>query len=83
MADHLIDQIESGTARWTQAWQPGEKALPRNVATGKANRGGNSVWLASVADMRGYQDERWGTYKQVEGLGGQVRRGQKGSAILF
>ena len=35
VADHLIDQIERGTASWTQAWQPGEKALPRNVATGK------------------------------------------------
>ena len=83
VADHLIDQIERGTAPWTQAWQPGEKALPRNVATGKSYRGGNSVWLASVAEMRGYRDERWGTYKQVEGLGGQVRRGQRGSSILF
>ena len=83
MADQLIEQIEGGTARWTQAWQPSEKAMPRNVATGKAYRGGNSVWLASVADQRGYQDERWGTYKQVKGLGGQVRRGEKGSAILF
>ena len=83
VADHLIDQIESGTAPWTQAWQPGEKSMPRNVATGKAYRGGNSVWLASVAEMRGYQDERWGTYKQVQGLGGQVRRGQRGSDILF
>ena len=83
VADHLIDQIENGTAPWTQAWEPGEKTLPRNVATGKAYRGGNSVWLASVGDMRGYQDERWGTYKQVQGLGGQVRRGQKGASILF
>ena len=83
VADHLIDQIESGTAPWTQAWRPGEKAMPRNVASGKAYRGGNSVWLASVAQMRGYQDERWGTYKQVQGLGGQVRQGQKGAAILF
>jgi len=83
VADQLIKQIEAGTARWTQAWQPGEKALPCNVATGKAYRGGNSVWLASVADQRGYQDERWGTYKQVQGLGGQVRRREKGSAILF
>ena len=57
--------------------------MPRNVATGTAYRGGNSVWLASVADQRGYQDERWGTYKQVQGLGGQVRRREKGSAILF
>ena len=83
VADQLIEQIERGTARWTQAWQPGEKAMPRNVVSGKAYRGGNSVWLASVADQRGYQDERWGTYKQVKGLGGQVRRGEKGSAILF
>ena len=83
VAEQLIKQIEDGTARWTQAWQPGEKAMPCNVASGKAYRGGNSVWLASVADQRGYQDERWGTYKQVKGLGGQVRRGEKGSAILF
>ena len=83
VADQLIEQIERGTARWTQAWQPGEKGMPRNVVSGKAYRGGNSVWLASVADQRGYLDERWGTYKQVQGLGGQVRRGEKGSAILF
>ncbi len=83
VADQLIKQIERGTARWTQAWEPGEKAMPCNVLTGKSYRGGNSVWLASVADQRGYSDERWGTYKQVQGLGGQVRRGEKGSAILF
>ena len=57
--------------------------MPCNVVTGKAYRGGNSVWLASVAERRAYSDERWGTYKQVQGLGGQVRRGEKGSAILF
>ena len=80
VADQLI---EAGTAPWRQAWQPGEKAMPCNVVTGKAYRGGNSVWLASVTERRGYSDERWGTYKQVQGLGGQVRRGEKGSAILF
>ena len=60
VADHLIDQIERGTAPWTQAWQPGEKAMPRNVSTGKAYRGGNSVWLASVAEMRGYRTSAGG-----------------------
>ena len=83
VADTLIAQIEEGTARWTQAWSPGEKALPANVSTGKAYRGGNSVWLASTADRRGYGDHRWGTYRQVQELGGHVRRGQKGSAILY
>ena len=83
VAQSLISQIEEGTAPWTQAWKPGEKALPCNVKTGKQYRGGNSVWLASTADNRGYSDERWGTFKQVRDLGGQVLRGEKGCAILF
>ena len=82
VADQQIRQIERGTARSTQALQPGEKSMPRNVVTGEANRSGNSVWLASITDQRGLGDERWGTYKQVQGQGGQVRRGEKGSAIL-
>ncbi len=83
VADSLIAQIERGAAPWTQAWKPGEKALPYNVKSGKPYRGGNSVWLASTADQRGYSDERWGTYKQIKDLDGQVRRGEKGCAILF
>ncbi len=83
VADELIKQIERGTAPWTQAWQPGEKAMPSNVKTGKAYRGGNSVWLMSVAERRGYSDERWGTYKQVHDLNGQVRRGEKGTRVLY
>ena len=83
VADSLIRQIERGTAPWTQAWQPGEKTMPCNVKTGKAYRGGNSVWLMSVAERRGYADERWGTFKQVQELKGQVRRGEKGTRILY
>ena len=83
VADGLVGQIEKGTAPWTQAWRPGEKALPANVRTGKAYRGGNSVWLLSVAQRRGYADERWGTYRQVRDLDGQVRKGEKGTRILY
>ena len=83
VADSLIAQIERGTAPWTEAWRPGEKALPYNIKSGKPYRGGNSVWLASTATRRGYSDERWGTYKQIGDLDGQVRRGEKGCAILF
>ena len=49
------------------------------MQTGKAYRGGNSVWLMSVAEQRGYDDHRWGTYNQVKGLGGllTICQGQK------
>ncbi len=85
VADALIEQIERGTAPWTQAWTAGEplRRLPANVKTGKAYRGGNSVWLASVAERSGYGDHRWGTFKQVKEVGGQVCRGERGSQILY
>ena len=83
VADVLIAQIEAGVAPWRQSWQPGERVRPYNLKTGKSYRGGNSTWLASVAQMRGYQDERWGTYRQISEAGGQVRRGQKGASIIY
>ena len=83
VADKLVGRIQEGTATWTQAWKPGERTLPYNVKTGKPYRGGNSVWLANTGEERGYSDARWGTYRQVKDLGGQVRRGERGCAILF
>ena len=83
VADALIQQIRRGTAPWTRAWEPGGRALPANLKTGQPYRGGNSIWLASTAQRRGYADERWGTYRQVRDAGGQVRRGEKGCAILY
>ena len=31
---------------------------------------------------RGYRDHRWGTFKQVKEVSGQVRRGESGSQVL-
>lgn len=83
VADALIDQIERGTAPWTEAWKPGQAGLPYNIKSGRPYRGGNTVWLASTAKRRHFTDERWGTYKQIRELGGHVRRGEKGCPILF
>ena len=83
VADVLIAQIKAGTAPWVQSWEAGEHAQPYNLKTGKSYRGGNATWLASVSQTRGYQDERWGTYRQIQEAGGQVRRGQKGASIIY
>ena len=80
VADSLIDR---GTAPWTEARKPGQKALPHNIKFGQPCRGGNSVWLASTASRRLYTDERWGTYKQIKDAGEQLWRGDKRCAILF
>ena len=83
VADTLIERMQEGKATWTQAWEPGAHSLPYNIKTGKPYRGGNTVWLAEKAAKLSYGDARWGTFKQVKELGGQVLRGEKGTQILF
>ena len=53
-----------------------------NVDTGQSYRGGNSLHLAAVQQKQGYGDVRWGTYRQIQARGGQVRKGEHGTRIL-
>ena len=32
---------------------------------------------------KGYSDNRWATYKQIKDMGGQVRKGEKATHVLF
>ena len=81
-ADRVIEQIRQGTAPWQKPWGPGERVLPANVDTGRSYAGGNSLHLAAVQQERGYGDVRWGTYRQIQARGGQVRKGEQGTRIL-
>jgi len=82
-ADKVIEQIKAGTAPWQKPWKPGERSLPENLTTERAYRGGNSLYLSVEAIHRGYTDNRWATYRQIEAAGGHVKKGEKGAKVLF
>ena len=82
-ADAIIEQIRQGTAPWQKPWAPGERVMPMNVDTDRSYRGGNSLHLASVQQEMGYGDVRWGTYRQIQARGGQVRKGERGTILSF
>ena len=82
-AGKLTEQIRNGTAPWQKPWKPGERRLPENLHTGKAYRGGNSVYLSVTQEAKGYSDNRWATYKQITELDGQVRKGEQATQVLF
>ena len=82
-AGKLKEQIEQGVAPWQKPWKPGERRLPENVASKKPYRGGNSVYLSVTQTAKGYGDNRWATYKQIKDMGGQVRKGEKATHVLF
>ena len=81
-ADQIVEQIREGTAPWQKPWKPGEESLPKNLSSGKEYRGGNSMYLSVAQGAKGYSENRWGTYKQIEAAGGQVRKGERGTRIL-
>ena len=83
VSGEIIEQIKKGSAPWMKPWKPGEQIGASNIATGKAYTGGNSLYLMSRQISEGRGDNRWGTYRQIEAMGGQVRRGEKGTQVLF
>ena len=82
-AGQLKEQIAQGVAPWQKQWKPGECRLPKNIQTDKPYRGGNSVYLSVTQTAKGYSDHRWATYKQIKDMGGQVRKGEKATHVLF
>lgn len=79
VAGRIIEQLEQGTAPWIKPWEPGELRLPYNPTTGKEYKGMNSLWLS----MQGQSDPRWMTYNQASNEGAQVRKGSKGTQIVY
>ena len=82
-ANKIIKQIEAGVAPWQKPWKPGENVLPENFKTGQSYSGGNSLYLSATATERGYSDNRWGTYRQIQAAGGYVRKGEKGTTARW
>ena len=84
-AEWWIKQIEENKAPWQREWKEGHAGgfLPFNLVSGRTYRGYNPMTLLAVQEERGFQSNGWVTYKQAAALGGQVRRGEKATAIHF
>ena len=82
-AERIIQALKDGTAPWQKPWKPGERIMPHNFGSGRDYRGGNAVYLAMQALDRGYADPRWGGYRQIQEAGGHVRKGEKGTPIMY
>lgn len=73
---NILDSLRSGVCPWSKSWTC---SMPRSMATGKEYTGINLLTLM----MRGFDDPRWLTYKHATGLGGNVRRGEKGTPCIY
>ena len=85
VTDTLIAAIEAGAGNWQMPWHRHGVAhsRPSNALTGKRYRGVNVLALWAAAEARGFSTGIWGTYKQWQEKGAQVRKGEKSSLVVF
>lgn len=85
ITDQIVKAIEVGVDEFKLPWNRpmGSIARPKNIATGQLYRGINVVTLWVEAQIRGCSVPVFGTYKQWQEAGCQVRRGEKASLVVF
>jgi antirestriction protein ArdC len=81
----IINSIENGVGNWKMPWHTsGRYAFsPINVASKKPYRGINTVCLWAAAQAKGCERGEWATYQQWQDKGGQVRKGEKSTLVVF
>jgi len=80
ITDNIVAAIEEGgTLPWVRPWT--SAGGPRNGATGRAYNGVNHL-LLTIAGMK-YTSNEWFTFKNAQKLGGNVRKGEKGTQVTF
>ena len=82
----IIASLEQGVRPWMKPWSvehtAGRITKPLRCC-GTPYRGINVLLLWSEAVERGYVAPIWMTYKQSQERGGQVRKGEKGTQIVY
>ncbi|SER23111.1 ArdC family protein [Sphingobium sp. YR768] len=82
----IIAGLEQGFAPWVQPWDSSVCAgpgLPVNALTRRRYSGMNILFLWGAAIAGGFASQSWLTFKQAIEAGGHVRKGEKGTTVVF
>lgn len=72
----ILESLARGVAPWRKPWGA---ERPRNLVSGREYRGINVLLLQTNA----FESSWWLTFKQAKDLGGSVKRGERGSPVVF
>lgn len=86
VTDKIVADLERGVRSWLQPWNADYAAgrVTRPLRhNGEAYRGINVVMLWASAVEQGFACPYWMSYRQAQELGGQVRKGEKGTVVAY
>jgi antirestriction protein ArdC len=84
VTDAIVLNLEQGVRPWIKPWTASAGNTTRPLRhDGTPYRGINILILWSEAAARGYASSTWMTYRQATVLGGQVRKGEHGTTVVY
>lgn len=83
----IIAELEVGRVPWVQPWGTAAAkaplAMPRNASTARQYTGVNVLILWGAVIERGFTGQSWLTFRQALSLGGHVRKGERGTTLVY
>ncbi|KFC62078.1 Antirestriction protein [Devosia sp. LC5] len=87
ITNKIIGELEAGRFPWVQPWGTAAAkaplAMPRNAATGRHYSGINVLILWGAVIEHGFPGQSWLTFRQALSLGGNVRKGERGTTVVY
>lgn len=84
VTDRIVAALKEGTVPWVKPWTgiPGD-GVPVNATTNRAYRGVNVFLLYLTQMAKGYETSQWLTFRQAKKIGASVRKGERGTTVVF
>jgi antirestriction protein ArdC len=82
----IIHELEEGRLPWVQPWgRTGSinPSLPRNALTARNYSGVNVLILWGAVIEQGWPSQSWLTFRQALEAGGNVRKGEHGTTVVY
>ena len=87
ITNKIITELEAGRVPWVQPWGTAAAkaplALPNNASTGRRYSGINVLILWGAVIEHGFPAQSWLTFRQALSLGGNVRKGEHGTTVVY
>lgn len=85
VTDKIVGELEAGRVPWVQPWGRAKASLglPQNAATERRYAGINVLILWGAVIERGFAAQSWLTFRQALALGGNVRKGEAGTMVVY
>ncbi|UWU76204.1 ArdC-like ssDNA-binding domain-containing protein [Bradyrhizobium huanghuaihaiense] len=87
ITDKIIAELEAGRVPWVQPWGTAAAkaplAMPKNASTDRQYSGVNILILWGAVIERGFAGQSWLTFRQALSLGGHVRKGERGTTVVY